>query len=363
MLPLQGPGSSVPFMRGPPGSQARASSGSPLLRRRARAARPPALGAERAFDIGRGARRGARRRRRPHLHAQPPARPARRGRARRRQARDLREADRARRATAPSALTDAADGRRAGSPPCRSSTATTRPSARRASACARATAGPLRLIHGSYLQDWLLRPEDDNWRVEAELGGASRAFADIGSHWCDLAEFVSGHRITRLCARTLTAAPRARHERGARGLPGGQRPRRGARRRHRGRGARAVRDRSAARSARRSSARSPPAARTASGSSSTAREEALAFNQEEPESLWVGRREAATLIKRDPEHAVRCRRSATRRCRAGHPQGYADCFDAFVAEVYAAVDSGETARRPAGRSRTACAPRGSPTPC
>src|SRR3954454_20592670 len=67
--------------------------------------------------------------------------------------------------------------------------------------------GPIRLIHGTYLQDWLLRPEDDNWRVETDLGGASRAFADIGSHWCDLAEFVSGQRLTRLCARTLTAVP------------------------------------------------------------------------------------------------------------------------------------------------------------
>src|SRR3954452_6228013 len=67
--------------------------------------------------------------------------------------------------------------------------------------------GEIRLIHGTYLQDWLLRPEDDNWRVETDLGGASRAFADIGSHWCDLAEFVSGQRLTRLCARTLTAVP------------------------------------------------------------------------------------------------------------------------------------------------------------
>src|SRR4051794_2864625 len=67
--------------------------------------------------------------------------------------------------------------------------------------------GPVRLIHGTYLQDWLLKPTDDNWRVEEHLGGASRAFADIGSHWCDLAEFVSGHRITRLCARTMTAMP------------------------------------------------------------------------------------------------------------------------------------------------------------
>ena len=57
--------------------------------------------------------------------------------------------------------------------------------------------GAVRLVHGSYLQDWLLRPEDDNWRVDANLGGASRAFADIGSHWCDLAEFVTGHRIAR----------------------------------------------------------------------------------------------------------------------------------------------------------------------
>ncbi len=53
--------------------------------------------------------------------------------------------------------------------------------------------GSLRLLHGTYLQDWLLLRDDDNWRVDEQAGGASRAFADIGSHWCDLAEFVSGH--------------------------------------------------------------------------------------------------------------------------------------------------------------------------
>src|SRR5215213_2232287 len=74
--------------------------------------------------------------------------------------------------------------------------------------------GPVRLVHGTYLQDWLTDPEDDNWRVDAALGGASRAFADIGSHWCDLAEFITGQRIARLSARTLTAVPervRAEH--------------------------------------------------------------------------------------------------------------------------------------------------------
>ena len=65
--------------------------------------------------------------------------------------------------------------------------------------------GELRLLHGGYLQDWLLAADDDNWRVDPELGGPSRAFADIGSHWCDLIEFVSGERIAALTARTAIA--------------------------------------------------------------------------------------------------------------------------------------------------------------
>ena len=72
---------------------------------------------------------------------------------------------------------------------------------------AHGTSGPVRLLHGSYLQDWLAEDADDNWRVDAAAGGASRAFADIGVHWCDLVEFVSGHRITRVAARTVVAVP------------------------------------------------------------------------------------------------------------------------------------------------------------
>jgi predicted dehydrogenase len=62
--------------------------------------------------------------------------------------------------------------------------------------------GPVRLVHGSYLQDWLLYETDANWRTVSGLNGASRAFADIGSHWCDLAEWITGHRITALAAVT-----------------------------------------------------------------------------------------------------------------------------------------------------------------
>src|SRR4029450_12258126 len=75
--------------------------------------------------------------------------------------------------------------------------------------------GALWLLHGSYLQDWLSKREDSNWRVDPALGGASRAFGDIGVHWCDLMEFVTGHRIVRLTARTMTAFPERRLAQGA----------------------------------------------------------------------------------------------------------------------------------------------------
>ena len=53
---------------------------------------------------------------------------------------------------------------------------------------ARGDIGSVHFVHGGYLQDWLLKPTDYSWRLEPDQGGASSAFADIGSHWCDLAQ-------------------------------------------------------------------------------------------------------------------------------------------------------------------------------
>ena len=65
--------------------------------------------------------------------------------------------------------------------------------------------GAVNLIHGSYLQDWMLSPRATSWRVDPDQGGPSRAFGDIGSHWCDLAEWITGDRITSLVATTFIA--------------------------------------------------------------------------------------------------------------------------------------------------------------
>ncbi|MBT9132568.1 MAG: 1,5-anhydro-D-fructose reductase [Firmicutes bacterium] len=67
--------------------------------------------------------------------------------------------------------------------------------------------GDIRLVHGSYLQDWLMYPEDYNWRLETPLGGKSRAFADIGTHWCDLVQYITGLKISEVLADIKTIIP------------------------------------------------------------------------------------------------------------------------------------------------------------
>jgi predicted dehydrogenase len=62
-------------------------------------------------------------------------------------------------------------------------------------------AGRPHLIRGAYLQDWLLDAADWNWRLQSERSGASRAIGDIGSHWMDLLQHVTGRRIARVYAR------------------------------------------------------------------------------------------------------------------------------------------------------------------
>jgi predicted dehydrogenase len=64
--------------------------------------------------------------------------------------------------------------------------------------------GSLNYVHGAYLQDWLLESTDFSWRLEPEKGGQSSAIGDIGSHWCDLIEHVTGARIQSLLSDLTT---------------------------------------------------------------------------------------------------------------------------------------------------------------
>jgi predicted dehydrogenase len=190
---------------------------------------------------------------------------------------------------------------------------------------ARGDAGDLRVLHGSYLQDWLASSEDNDWRVNAALGGPSRAFADIGVHWCDLLEFTSGHRITRLTARVLTAHPDRRT------VGDGS--------------ARAVSTEDVATlifETDRGAVGSAVMSQITLGRknrlwiSLDGDQASLCFDQELPEGLWIGGRAANTVILRGSEDSSP---DAARynRLPAGHPQGYQDAFNAFVGATYQAL--------------------------
>jgi predicted dehydrogenase len=180
-------------------------------------------------------------------------------------------------------------------------------------------AGVLTTVTGGYLQDWLSRPTDDDWRVDSGQGGASRAFGDIGSHWSDLFEFVTGDRIARLSARTAVV-----HGRAGQRMP-------------RTEDLAAVLFTTAA-----GVVGTLVVSQVAAGRKNrlhlelSGTDASFAFDQEDPERLWVGRREGGQVLLRDP---ATLHPSAARYARvpAGHPQGYQDCFDAFVADTYAAV--------------------------
>lgn len=179
--------------------------------------------------------------------------------------------------------------------------------------------GRVSLIQGSYLQDWLLESSDSNWRVDPALGGPGRTVGDIGSHWCDLAEFVTGERIAKVCAQTAVVVS---NRAGARVL---------------------TEDIATVQFATASGAlgsltvsQVSPGRKNRLFLEISGTTGSLAFDQENPEQLWFGARTGSRALVRDPLTLSESARAYSP-LPAGHPQGFHDCFDAFVADTYAAV--------------------------
>ena len=194
-------------------------------------------------------------------------------------------------------------------------------------------AGKLRLIHGSYLQDWLSEPDDYNWRIDPALGGPSRAVADIGMHWFDLAEFVSGARVVEILADFATLIPtryRPAHESVAFSKGTGTltpvsihtedaatmllRFEGGAR------GAVVVSQISAGH-------RNDLALEIAASHMS------LAWRQEDPELLWLGTRADRRILDRQASEE----RVGVPDLPAGHPEGWAEALRDLMRPFYAAI--------------------------
>jgi len=198
--------------------------------------------------------------------------------------------------------------------------------------------GSVYLAHGHYLQDWLYYASDYNWRLDPTISGKSRAVADIGSHWCDLIQFITGLNILAVCADLATVhstrqkpsaraatfegklqmKPQAhstvrvgtedvgivmlRFENGARGVV-------------------TVSQVSAGR-------------KNKEWFEIDGSKLSLAWDQEEPNSLWVGHRERPneTMIK-DPSLLAEAVR-AYAHYPGGHPEGYPDGLKNLFMNVY-----------------------------
>ncbi len=209
--------------------------------------------------------------------------------------------------------------------------------------------GEILVVQGTYFQDWLLYETDWNWRVDVKAGGPSRCMADIGSHWFDLAEHVTGLQVSSLCADLQTFHPtrkQPRHsvETFANKLLdpedyietavdtedfGAVIFRMGAHTRG-----------------------SVAASQVSAGRKNRfnieiyGTQSSVAWNQERPDELWVGHRDTGNeIFIKDPSLLKPAARNYAD-LPGGHSEGYDDTFKQIFRRFYASIGAGDVSEYP-----------------
>ena len=200
--------------------------------------------------------------------------------------------------------------------------------------------GDIRLISGHFHQDWLAKPTDWNWRLEAAEGGALRSVGDIGTHWVDLTSFIAGLRATAVFAELATFIPERQKPLGPvetfTTAQGATEPRR------------VVTDDAAM-----ILIRYPNGARGVMSTSQISRGHkgslrwdiagsaaSAAWASEAPDNLWIGHRDAPNqILQRDPG-LMNPMGAAASSLPGGHPEGFSDTFYALFRQIYSDVARG-----------------------
>lgn len=200
--------------------------------------------------------------------------------------------------------------------------------------------GDIRLIRGHYLQDWLARDTDWNWRLLPDQGGALRAVGDIGTHWADLTRFITGLKPVQVMADLATFIPERQRPAGRvetfAAASGSTEPvaittddaatillryEGGAR------GALTV-------------SQVSPGRKNALGWDIAGARASAAWDSEMPDHLWIGHRgQPNQILQRDPS-AMNAPGAAAARLPGGHVEGFADTFHALFAQVYGDIAAG-----------------------
>jgi predicted dehydrogenase len=201
--------------------------------------------------------------------------------------------------------------------------------------------GDIRLITGYFHQDWLARPTDWNWRLEPEEGGELRSVGDIGTHWLDLTSFITGLRATEVMAELSTFITEREKPIGP---------------------VETFAKTSGQKTERRNIMtddvstillRYPNGARGVMSTSQvsfgkkcalhwdiTGSEASAMWHMENPEQLWIGRRDQPNqILQRDPG-LMNPMGGSVASLPGGHAEGFADAFFAFFRQVYADVAKG-----------------------
>jgi predicted dehydrogenase len=198
--------------------------------------------------------------------------------------------------------------------------------------------GPVHFVHGGYLQDWLLYDTDWSWRVDVELNGPSRAVADIGSHWMDLLQHIVGSRIVAVCADLGTLHPFRRRAAGVSTFNSGAADGELVEVTTEDFGSIALRFDNGVRGAfvlsqvsagHKNRLQFTVDAGTAS----------FAWDQEEPNRLWIGHREQANReLLRDPA-LLGGKGGALTRYPGGHQEGWPDALRGLCEDFYGAIEA------------------------
>ena len=200
--------------------------------------------------------------------------------------------------------------------------------------------GDLRLITGHFHQDWLAKDTDWNWRLEADEGGPLRSVSDIGTHWVDLTNFITGQKPVSVMAELATFIPERQKPLGpvetfttAKGATE-------ARKIETddaatillrfGNGGRGMMSTSQV-----SHGRRGLLSWDISGSKASA-----AWSAEHPEDLWIGHREGPNQILLRDSSLMNSTGAAAAFMPGGHPEGFADTWAAFFTQVYRDVARG-----------------------
>lgn len=201
--------------------------------------------------------------------------------------------------------------------------------------------GNIRFVHGHFHQDWLAKDTDWNWRLESDQGGVLRSVGDIGTHWIDLTNFITGQRPAAVMAELTTFIPERNQPTGPvetfSNRTGGPSIKRKIETDDTAMillrypdGARGTMSTSQI-----SFGRKGDLFWEISGSRASA-----AWQAETPDHMWIGHRDAPNqILLRDPS-LMNPQGIAASSLPGGHVEGFADSFHAFFRQVYRDVAKG-----------------------